>query len=344
MSKPDPRTTNISLVNPSIPQENLSNLLKRNDLHALIKGNQITIFKGKYSAENARKRDPLSDNNLKKASYKGKLGKNAIKTISARLTTWYESIQEYNRAFAPRSMKERRQLVFITTTLSDQQRHSDQFIKQKILVPFLQLLLYNYPIRHYFWRAEKQKNGNIHFHIIVDTYIHYADIRKYWNNCQNKYGYLDRYYKEKGHIEAPSTDVKLLHNMKNGIRYVLKYVTKSEGDIKVLGRLWGMNDELRAIKKFILIDVNVVMNDVMQLMKEKGTMIYEEEHFLTITLKKNIVDLKKGTAIEAEYINYLLTAYAVLYFADTNLSVSKRFFRYRNPDLEELSKVIKIEV
>jgi hypothetical protein len=79
-------------------------------------------------------------------------------------------------------------LAFITLTLPDTQRHSDRFIKEHLLQPFLYWLT-RYFDASYVWKAESQLNGNIHFHITIDTFIHHKIVRLKWNMLCEKYGY-----------------------------------------------------------------------------------------------------------------------------------------------------------
>jgi len=84
----------------------------------------------------------------------------------------------------------------ITLTLSSTQTDTDTFITKKMLGLFLQNMRDKYDFRNYVWRAERQKNGNIHYHIITDSEVNYYVIRYVWNKIQNKFGYL-KDYKEK---------------------------------------------------------------------------------------------------------------------------------------------------
>ena len=105
-------------------------------------------------------------------------------------------------------------------------------------------------IEKYFWRAEAQKNGNIHFHLIVDKYVKYEDLRIIWNRVQNKLNYIDK-FEEKNHYRNPnSVDVRSAAQVKNFINYVLKYCLKEEKSRKIEGRIYGMSDELRSINIF----------------------------------------------------------------------------------------------
>lgn len=87
-------------------------------------------------------------------------------------------------------------IAFITLTLPSAQIHDDREIIGKCLNQFLIEIKRFYHVNNYVWRAEKQKNRNIHFHILVDKFIPYQEIRDRWNRIVNKLGYVDRYRQE----------------------------------------------------------------------------------------------------------------------------------------------------
>lgn len=82
---------------------------------------------------------------------------------------------------------------FITLTLSSKQIHSDQVIKAELLNHFLITSLRKWNVTKYVWRAEKQENGNIHFHIATGNFIPWNELRNEWNKIQQKLGYVTRY-------------------------------------------------------------------------------------------------------------------------------------------------------
>lgn len=82
---------------------------------------------------------------------------------------------------------------FITLTLPSKQKHSDIDIKKECLNQFLTEIKKAYQINNYVWKAELQKNKNIHFHIVTDKYIDYQALRRRWNRIINKLGYVDEY-------------------------------------------------------------------------------------------------------------------------------------------------------
>ena len=84
-------------------------------------------------------------------------------------------------------------ISLITVTLSSPQRHSDQVIKSRLFNQLLTELREQNGMIHYVWRAEKQENGNIHFHLLTNIFINAAKLREKWNRIQNKLGYVDAY-------------------------------------------------------------------------------------------------------------------------------------------------------
>lgn len=119
------------------------------------------------------------------------------KQATKRLKLAIEYFLLLNRSNDKKSSKLRKsidkQITFITLTLPSKQIHTDNEIKSKCLNQFLiEISKYNY-VSNYVWRAEYQENGNIHFHILVNRYICWRDLRYRWNRIINKLGYVDRY-------------------------------------------------------------------------------------------------------------------------------------------------------
>lgn len=159
-------------------------------------------------------------------------------------------------------------ISFITLTLPSVQIHDDQEIINKCLNQIIIEIKKYYKVRNYIWRAEKQKNGNIHFHLLIDKFIYYQELRDRWNRIVNKLGYVDRYREEqktwhsngfrprpelfptwpkakqlqaylkgsKLHWNSPnSTDIHSVRKILNLKKYISKYMTKTEGRFTIKG-------------------------------------------------------------------------------------------------------------
>jgi hypothetical protein len=154
-------------------------------------------------------------------------------------------------------------VAFITLTLPSEQIHPDTEIINRCLNSFLLEAKKFYNVKNYVWRAEKQKNGNLHFHIVLDKFIPWNELRNRWNRIINKLGYVDRYQEaqrdwhrngfkaradkfktwseadqyrsyirsSKTGFESPnSTDIHSTKKIRNIKQYLSKYMTKNEYD------------------------------------------------------------------------------------------------------------------
>lgn len=157
-------------------------------------------------------------------------------------------------------------IAFVTLTLPSKQIHSDNEIKNQCLNQLLIELKKHYNVRNYIWRAEKQKNGNLHFHMLVDKFIPHQELRDRWNRIVNKLGYVDAYRCEmqnfhkngfqvrtdllktwpiekqkaayrrgaRTHWNSPnSTDIHSVQRIQNVKQYIAKYLTKNEIEIQL---------------------------------------------------------------------------------------------------------------
>jgi len=128
-------------------------------------------------------------------------------------------------------------LNFVTLTLSSKQRHSDNTIKSVLLNQFLTELRTKYQCTNYIWRAESQRNGNIHFHICTDVFIPWRVLRTDWNRIQEKLGYVSSFTERTGKVDPNSTDVHSINQIKNLSAYLAKYCTKNAKGYVVMATL-----------------------------------------------------------------------------------------------------------
>jgi len=203
-------------------------------------------------------------------------------------------------------------IAFITLTLPSKQVHSDNEIKEKCLNQFLIELSSVYKVSHYVWRAEKQANGNIHFHLLVNKFIPWSQVRDRWNRITNKLGYVDRYRDEmrrfhssgfnvrqdllrnweyKKQVKAyqvgkaqdwaspNSTDIHALHRINKVSAYLAKYCTKDEEENVVNGRIWGCSTSLSNIKGGSTVADNEIKDEINKLLVDKSIRVYRGDYF-----------------------------------------------------------------
>lgn len=153
---------------------------------------------------------------------------------------------------------------FISLTLPSPQRHPTAEITNECFDRFLTTLRNRLKMKNYVWKLEFQKNGNVHYHLITDTYVDYFFALKHWNNIVDKFGYVSEFAKkmsalsfqeyrnlpdnkgedikvlasryEKGRREKwrnpNSVDVKAVRTDGNLRYYLAKYLAKEEGAAK----------------------------------------------------------------------------------------------------------------
>ena len=123
---------------------------------------------------------------------------------------------------------------FITLTLPcEQGTHTDQTVKKTCLDNWLKSARQRFKLKSYVWRAERQVNGNVHFHIVTDCYIHYEALRDSWNARLNHLGYIDKFFERHGHRTPNSTDVHAVSKIKNLASYMVKYMTKGHNSAEL---------------------------------------------------------------------------------------------------------------
>lgn len=82
---------------------------------------------------------------------------------------------------------------FITLTLPASQRHNTATISNECFDRFLTTLRNRLKMTNYVWKLEFQSNGNVHYHLLTDTYVDYFFALKHWNNIIEKLGYVSEY-------------------------------------------------------------------------------------------------------------------------------------------------------
>jgi len=230
-------------------------------------------------------------------------------------------------------------IAFITLTLPSTQIHSDNVIKSECLNHFIIELRQKYHVKNYIWRAEKQKNRNIHFHILVDKFIPWSELRDRWNRIVNKLGYVDRYRNEmrrfhsegfkaredllktwdyKSQVKAykkgkandwnspNSTDIHSLYKINKVGRYITKYCTKDDSNNDIKGRIWGSSESLSGISGGVDVATFAVKSEVEKIITLYGENYYKGDYFSVIHIPVNaLLDLHCDNLFGI-FANYML--------------------------------------
>lgn len=213
-----------------------------------LKPDKISFYQLPQYGYSRSRRQILNQVNLSSTAHNGLISYKASKRIKLAIQ-WLLCLAD-NKAFVrPKNGKLYKFKVnFITLTLSGEQRHSDQVIKKELLNHFLQVAKYKWGVKNYVWRAETQKRGAIHFHILTDKYIAWSDLRTTWNRIQAKLGYVQQYFEKFGKTNPNSTDIHSIRKVKNLAAYISKYCTKESQYRSIDGKQWGLSLGLSKLK------------------------------------------------------------------------------------------------
>ena len=175
--------------------------------------------------------------------------------------------------------------TFITLTLPSQQNHTDAEITKVVLGSFLDKCRKLGLLQNYVWKAEKQKNGNIHYHILTDTFASFSTFQNIWILALEKLNYVEKYTekfskmslyrygqqpfnanKKPAEIAAaygrgaqnkwkkpPCIHTMPLSDVRSIAQYISKYVSKSDNDNAniVTGRTWSASQSVTlSVKEF----------------------------------------------------------------------------------------------
>lgn len=245
--------------------------------------NSICLYQEILDRHHRSDKQRDSESNLKEIDYNGFMSPKTKNKVRKYLSVWLNGIDQNSRYHKKRFKNKAIYPTFITLTLPSTQKHSDNEIKRKLLNTILIWLCEKQGVKYYYWRAEPQKNKNIHFHIICDRFIPHQEIKQFWNRQLSKMGYIEPYSKKMSSMDLNqyckmvlkykdmtfekakanfikskkenwsqpnSTDIHKLQNIKSLSSYVLKYMTKTDSIRKIKGRIHGGSDALKKLTAF----------------------------------------------------------------------------------------------
>lgn len=221
---------------------------------------------------------------------RGKLSAIAKKKLERAVCYLNASAKERTGTLGNSNKPIRYKCTFITLTLSGQQQHPVNLITNNLLNQFLTEAKQRWKMTKYVWKAEFQRNGNLHYHILTDTFIDHTELRKVWNRIQNKLGYLDQYIAKTGKKQPNSTDIHSLKNIKRISNYVMKYMSKGIGSVKEVVKASEIGHKMRGVK-----DRRSLTNEC------KAAIKVERENFRVWGCSQHFTNLKGAQEIlEAE--------------------------------------------
>ena len=166
---------------------------------------------------------------IKKKKFKRSFSRTQQKKISDSTNTFVDVIKHnYKKAKG----LNQRMVTFVTLTIPQNQKHTDKVLV-KTLIDFIDHIkkvkntqiinkvdtkIELLRLENYVWRAETTERGNIHFHLLFDTYVNHVTLKRVWA------GYLE---KKLGYTNAENAaNIHNLKSVKDVVCYITKYMTK----------------------------------------------------------------------------------------------------------------------
>lgn len=280
----------------------------------------IQLINSRYKKEvNKEKRACKSQSSLNNLGKK----KSTVSLSNQSKRNIRDSIQLMYQLSSPRKVKisdkkfiYNYRTSFVTLTLPSSQIHTDVEIK-KCLDKFLTHLRNTLGIKNYVWKAELQRNENIHFHLVIDKYCSYQAIRYYWNLVLSKLGYIKRYsdkFKNMSLLEYAnyrnmkveeckdayfkgcksewsvpnSVTVNAMRSSKQLAYYLTKYLTKdfskdnNNNDdidrIENFGKVWARSQSISRIKLITRWCWSSLRNNISSLINKKNIVVKQYEY------------------------------------------------------------------
>ncbi len=129
--------------------------------------------------------------------------------------------------------------TFVTLSLPFKQMHDDNDLKREVFTPFMQEIIRNWNVKCYVWVAETQKNGNIHFHVLMDRGIPAVRLRQIWNKHLDSLDYVKCFARiqakiyEKGYVfREEMLKERIKAERERAIKLKLKFGKKEEREVR----------------------------------------------------------------------------------------------------------------
>ena len=253
----------------------------------------VSVVYGAYdrSINNVNK-GHFAENEVVDNKVKGEYSVKSKKRFSSIIKNWISVLEANNLKNYNGRRAIEKDLRFVTLTLSSKQKHNDQFIRRMMLNRFIKIIKLKFSVMSYIYCSESQKNGNIHFHIVIDKYINYKDIQIIWNKIQATYGYIEAFKEKHGHENPNSTDIHSFRKVHSIAAYLIKYFTKDESRRKIDGRLWGSSDNLKQLEHYSTI-VTYHEAEMFNKIKKANKARYYAQDYFTIYSGIRFIDFKE---------------------------------------------------
>lgn len=199
----------------------------------------------------------LLQNQDEKKGYNGEISKRTKAKIQTLMQNWLLSGKVADKSgYRQKKGNTKITATFCTVTLPKAQAHTDQEIRRRALNGLLQEMKRKIGMKNYIYVSELQKNGNIHFHIVLDVKVNKWKLRNMWRKQMWLLGYVDTYAKYEAGLSYLATQADAITDVKKVGKYISKYMAKTNSVVqqgkKLEGRLWGMSDGVREYQGVVM--------------------------------------------------------------------------------------------
>lgn len=183
---------------------------------------------------------------LSQRKHNGELSDKAVKRIKSAIE-WLLIRSKPQRVWNRQQQKVMFfRLNFITLTLPAKQCHTDKKIVARCLNNFLNIIRNKHGVTDYLWKAEAQTNGNIHFHITTNKFIHYLLVAKAWNSSIELLNYVSAFEKKHHHRNPPASQIEKVKHIRRLAAYLSKYMAKNKS-FAPIGELRRINRKVTQV-------------------------------------------------------------------------------------------------
>lgn len=286
-----------------------------------VKSNCVVAYRSTVGREVTERQLSVLKENWRAVEYTGKISAVTQSKIKQMIGCWSDSINTYNSQKCNWNLKRKRSLKFLTLTISKPTTYTDNEVKRKLLIPFITKLKRMFHVEHYFWRAEAQENGNIHFHLIIDQYIKKEAVNFEWDKSQHNAGITDIAPKWNEKYQSPSTRIEECKSQKYIAAYVVKYCLKDEEFRKINGRIWGCSDELKNLKYCEFNDCVEVCEEFSSIVKESECRVFESDNYKIYCISLLYDECAKKSWLKTMIEDVMIDNYTMLYPNDRQIYI-----------------------
>lgn len=168
---------------------------------------------------------------VQKHQYSGKVTEGVRKRMQRAITLMSQATKPKWITNEVSGRQQLHRFSFVTLTVANNTRMLTPREGYPLLLkPFLRWLRETIGVKLYLWRAEPQKRGQLHYHLVIPDFIHYQKIRNKWNEIQRDAGLLTEWFAKHGNYKPNGTEIRETRSVRNMTSYIQKeFLKRSNG-------------------------------------------------------------------------------------------------------------------